>query len=315
VIRIGAVTIDTSHPRAFAQYLHAGARARYVAVWNDGIRAEDEVDAFVRSFHLERKCRAVEELVEMVDVGFIHGCNWQRHLEHALPFLKKGKPVFIDKPLVGSLRDCRRLEELAADGAVILGGSAVRYAAEISSFLAAPLAERGDTLSVFGTVGQDEFNYAIHIVEAIGRLMPGAALSNMCVGRSVSEQTGTTCETFFVRFDDGTSAVYNSFQGAWQPFDLEIMTSRTTHRFRIDTAQVYKELLDRVCDFIETGRGDLAPVAKMTESVKVMLAGRISREKRGTEIRLADIPEGDPGFDGYVFERRYAAGLEKIYSG
>ena len=62
MVRIGVVNIDTSHPKAFTGILHAGDRARYVAVYNDGVRGEDEVNGFIASAGIEKRCDTVEEL-------------------------------------------------------------------------------------------------------------------------------------------------------------------------------------------------------------------------------------------------------------
>ena len=120
MIRIGVVNIDVSHPKAFSEYLKKGNRARYVAVYNDGFRGDDEVEGFIKNYKLDKHCKTVEELAEMVDIGFIQGCNWNKHLNYVQPFIDRKKPVFIDKPIVGSLADCKKLEELASKGAVIL---------------------------------------------------------------------------------------------------------------------------------------------------------------------------------------------------
>ena len=47
MIKIGLVNIDVSHPKMFSRYLAKGNRMRYAAVYNDGFRGEDEVNAFV----------------------------------------------------------------------------------------------------------------------------------------------------------------------------------------------------------------------------------------------------------------------------
>jgi len=310
MIRIGAVNIDISHPLAFAEYLKTTGRARYAAVFNDGFRGDDEVDAFIRKYNLEKRCRTLEELADCVDVVFVHGCNWDKHLAYAKPFIARKKPVFIDKPIVGNIRDCKAIETLAA-GAVILGSSSVRYAQEIVNFAGQPESERGKILNVFATAGVDEFNYAVHVVEGIEGIVGTGALSCAFMGHSSID--GKTCETFFVKYANGVTAVYNTFQGAWQPFEFVIMTTKATCQFRVDTAKIYAALLDRICDYMETKKNTLAPVPALTESVKIMLAGRISREQKGRECRLADIPDNDPGYDGHIFERAYAAAAKKIY--
>jgi hypothetical protein len=76
MIRIGAVNIDTSHPLGFGEEFEKDTRAKYVGVYNDSFRNDDEVNGFVKRFGLERRCATMDELVEMSDIGMIHGCNW-----------------------------------------------------------------------------------------------------------------------------------------------------------------------------------------------------------------------------------------------
>jgi predicted dehydrogenase len=311
MISIGVVNIDTSHPLGFTGYLETGQRARYDAVYNDGFRGDDEVEAFITNHGLKKRYSSIDEMADNVDVGFIQSVNWDDHLRQAMPFINRGKPVFLDKPIVGNIRDCRKVEELAKAGAVILGSSSARYCQEIAAFNALPEEEKGKVVSVFATVGVDEFNYGCHVAEVIGGLLGPGAASNTFVGRA--EMEGKTCGTFFVRFDSGITATYHSFLGTWQPFEVVVMTTKTAYQFRIDTTKVYGALLDRICDFLESGKRTLAPVEELTESVKIMLAGRISRESGSTEVRLSDIPENDPGFDGQAFAQGYAAASPKMY--
>ena len=134
MIRIGVVNIDVSQPLAFSQILNQEDRARYVAVYNDGFRSDEEVDAFIRKRGLECRCKTVEELAEKCDIGFIQGCNWDKHLDYVEPFMKLGKPVFLDKPMVGSMKDIRKLEELMRKGLKVVGSSSLRYADELMAF-------------------------------------------------------------------------------------------------------------------------------------------------------------------------------------
>lgn len=167
MFRIGTVNIDTSHAPSFAEILQKGDVARYTCVYNDGFRTDEEVDAFITRFGLEKRYTSLEEMAGNVDIAFIQGCDWDRHLALAEPFVKAGVPVFIDKPIVGNLRDCHTLEAWAASGAVILGTSALRYTYEHDDFFSVPAADRGDIVHVTTSVGVDEFNYAIHAVESI----------------------------------------------------------------------------------------------------------------------------------------------------
>ena len=308
MIRLGAVNIDTSHPKAFSEILHAGNKARYVAVYNDGFRGDDEVEGFIKMAGLEKRCSTIDELAEMVDLGLIHGCNWDTHLSYIEPFLKLGKPVFIDKPIVGKMGDVKKLREYAKQNAVILGSSCMRYVPEVTKFLTIPIEERGEIVSIFSVCGVDEFNYAIHAVEAIGGLIDRGAVS--CEFLGGSDISGTRGETYIVRYNNGVIATYSLTYGIWQKSVMTILTSKQTYILEL---RGYDALLDRLVSSVESGVVKTAPLEDLIESIMIMLSGRISREQGGGPVRLADIPADDPGFDGFTFERSYAAAAKKLY--
>ena len=311
MVKIGLVNIDTSHPLAFSKILNAEGRARYAAIFNDGFRGDDEVIGFMKNAGIDSRADTVEELADITDIGFIQGCDWDRHLDLALPFINRGKPVFLDKPAVGSLADCDRLESLVENGAVILGSSSVRYCSEIAGYLARPVSERGEIAHVYGTSGVDEFNYGVHIVEGIGALLGTGAESCAFCGRGSAG--GMNAETFNIAYANGKSATYTLFHGTWHPFEITVMTTKETARISVDNALLYKCLLDRICNYMETGVNKLATARELTESIKIMLAGKVSRERGGTRVAISKLPEYAPAYDGREFERGYAAAASKIY--
>ena len=311
MIRVGVVNIDTSHPNAFAQKMIDDGRARYVAIFNDGFRGDDEVNGFMEKFGLEKHCATVEELAGMVDIGFIQGCNWDTHLNYVEPFIKLGKPVFIDKPIVGSMPDIKKLRELTAAGAVILGSSSARYAQEVVEFLAIPEEERGQIVSIFGSCGVDEFNYGVHIVEIIGGLMGTGAKDCRFAGKATVG--GKLCETYLATYENGVSATYSLFTGTWQPFTVTIQTTKKTYTFTVDTSRIYMAMLKRIMDYMQTGVSTLATMDELIETIKIMLAGKLSRDNGGKVVALADIPEDYEGYDGALFEKGYAAAANKMY--
>lgn len=311
MIRVGAVNIDTSHPMGFGEVMEKDTRAKYVGVYNDSFRGDEEVEGFIRRFGLEKRCQTLEELADMCDIGFIHGCDWDDHLRCAMPFIKRNKPVFIDKPLVGSLDDCRRVKELTEKGAKILGASSARYAFEIQKFMNTPVEERGEIVQVFGTAGVDEFNYGIHIAEAIGGILGDGALWVRYLGRgTVGEKYS---ESYYVQFTNGKSAIFNTFTGTWQPFVITVMTTKTTYHFRMDSNQLYAALVEQICNYMEGKPNLLVGPDQLIESVKIMLAGSASRANSG-EIRfLRELSDADPSFNGKAFWESYGAAASRMY--
>lgn len=312
MIRVGAVNIDTSHPLGFAEVMQKDQRAKYVAVYNDSFRNDAEVDGFIKRFGLEKRCDSLQELADMCDIGFIHGCNWDDHLRCAMPFIEKGKPVFIDKPVCGNLADCNKVLQLAKQGAVILGASSARYAYEIQEFLKLPEEERGEIVNVFGTCGVDEFNYGIHIAEAIAGIMGSGVESVRYVGKSSCKNTYS--ESYFMQFANGKGALFNTFTGAWQPFVITIMTTKTTYSFKIDSNRLYAALVEQICNKMEGKPSLLVSVDELVESVKVMLAATASRAQNGSTVQLSELTEQMPSYDGAAFAAGYGAAAGPMYA-
>ena len=111
MVKIGGVSIDVSHPKAFSEgMLKECMNMKYEYVCDDGgFRGEEEIDWLVKKFDLAGKVKKTKDMVDKVDIGFIQSCNWEKHIDQAMPFIEKGKPVFIDKPMVGSVKDANRV--------------------------------------------------------------------------------------------------------------------------------------------------------------------------------------------------------------
>ena len=301
MIRIGIVDPDTSHPGCFIPILHKSGRAQVTAVQNDyNVKDEEKTKEFIQNHKIPHLCQTVEVMLDKVDVGFIQGANWDTHLPKAEIFLKAGKPVFIDKPLAGNIRDCLKIEEWSRKGATILGASSLRYCYEVQDFLAQDIEERGQVRSVHGIVGTDEFNYGVHIVEMLqGIIGPGAKAV-----RYLGANSGGGA-LFQIFYENDILITYQVGGEAWYPFVLTITTSKKVVPIHPDTGKIYEALLGKVLDSLD-GKDGTAPVPELTETIKVYLAGRISRRQNGKTIKLADIPLDDPGYDGRAFVKFYA---------
>ena len=311
MIKIGVVNIDISHPLMFSAVLNQGNRARYAAVFNAGFRGDDEVKSFVRKQGLDKICHSVEELADYVDVGFVQNCNWDKHLKYAMAFIERGKPVFIDKPMVGNVADCRKLIELEKRGAIILGSSSVRYCNEVRQYLSLPEEKKGKVLHIDITVGVDEFNYAVHAVEAMCALAETRPVSVRYVGTAHRE--GQSCETFFVEFEGGVTACYHCVAGNYVSFNVIVLTTVDSHCFTIDNDALYKALLDQICNRLEGKPHCLAGIEELTDSIKVLLAGKCSRESAGAMVGIDSPALETVRFDGDAFEKEYAANSRPMY--
>ncbi len=309
MIRIGTVNIDTSHAPSFAEILLKEDRARYTAIYNDGFRTEGEVSDFIQKFGLVKRYTSLEEMAGDIDVAFIQSCDWDRHIELSKPFVEAGVPVFIDKPIVGNMRDLKIVEDWAKEGKVILGTSAMRYTYEHDDFFAN--SETDDIINITATVGVDEFNYAIHAVEEIMGFMKGhRPVSTRFVGSNTVGDVET--DSYRVMFDNGVAAYYHICKKGWQPSTAIVMTKKTTFVYKIDSNKVYEAMLKQVCNYFEGKENSLATVDEMLDSVKIMLAGKKSKLTGEGEIALASLGYDETtAFDGKEFYDFYAAANAK----
>lgn len=191
MLRIGIVGSDNSHALAYASLLNvenvARGKARAVAIWGQEAERTREVAA---KGEIETIVDTPEAMIGMVDALFVEDRHGELHAEHALPFLKQGLPVFVDKPLAISLGDCGRIIAAAnASGSFLTSFSSlriaestdaiVRQAADIGELRMAQFAGPCDFESIYG----GPYFYATHVVEIALRLI-GEDVESICAVRS-----------------------------------------------------------------------------------------------------------------------------------
>jgi hypothetical protein len=187
-LRAGMIGLDTSHVPAFARTLNSEkatgdlAGVKVVAGYPGGTEipaSRDRVEKFtdqLRGMNIEI-VQTIPELLEKVDVVMLESVDGRIHLQEAIPVIKAGKPLWIDKPVAGSLADAIMIYELAKRHNVpVFSSSSARYNAGLQAVL--------EDEAVGGVVGAatwgscspspgtpDMFFYGIHGIEPLFVLM------------------------------------------------------------------------------------------------------------------------------------------------
>lgn len=117
-LKAGIIGLDTSHVVAFTKLLNTAdpkselASVRIVAAYPGGSvdipSSRDRVAGFTAELRDKFGVAivgSIPELLEKVDVVLLESVDGRPHLEQARPVFKARKPVFIDKPVAGSLAD------------------------------------------------------------------------------------------------------------------------------------------------------------------------------------------------------------------
>lgn len=117
MLNIGIIGLDTSHVIAFTKSINAEnpkpefANCRIVAAYPKGSpdieSSTSRVEGYVKTLSEMgvEIVPSIEEMLTKVDAVLLETNDGRPHLEQLLPCLRAGKPVFIDKPIAGSLSD------------------------------------------------------------------------------------------------------------------------------------------------------------------------------------------------------------------
>lgn len=303
MIRIGIVDLDTSHSSYYTACINRLDDLRVTAVWDGGaVRPAGYMQDFAREHGIAQICTTLAEMAPLVDAAMLLGQNWDLHLERARPFLEAGKPVYVDKPIVGRWRDAVALLDLAArTGTPIMGGSSLRYARELVE-LREQLPQLGPIISAFASGPGDFLNYGTHIVDMVGGFFgPGA--------EAVSYIGGGSSHLMLLERHGGPPVILQ-FSGGLNHHDNACYLSITTERgIRAIQPQagwgISEILVGKFAQFVRTGI-PATPFADSLETVKVILAAAEARHT-GRRIPLDAIPI-DASFDGAAFTADYARG-------
>jgi len=189
-LRAGIIGLDTSHVIAFTQLLNAPspkpelAGIRVVAAYPGGSpdipSSRDRVAGYTRELRDKFGVTivgSIDELLASVDVVLLESVDGRPHLEQARPVFRARKPVFIDKPVAGSLADAIAIFELARETKTpCFSSSSLRFGPGIDALR--HNAKVGDVIGfdVHGPCALEEhhpdlFWYGIHGVEELFTIM------------------------------------------------------------------------------------------------------------------------------------------------
>ncbi|MBM3953381.1 MAG: gfo/Idh/MocA family oxidoreductase [Planctomycetes bacterium] len=139
-MRVGIIGLDTSHATAFTKLLNTPDDPQHVpggrvvvacprgsADIGSSVKRIPEYTATVRGLGVEI-IDDVAAVVERCDAVLLETNDGRPHLEQALPVIRAGKRLFIDKPVAGSLADAVAIYRAAGRAGVpVFSASALRF--------------------------------------------------------------------------------------------------------------------------------------------------------------------------------------------
>jgi len=242
----------------------------------------------------------IENLAGEVDCAILHGCDWDKRIEKARPFIEAGKAVLADKPIAGRPRDLEQWLAWDDVGVRISGGSSLRFCREAAEWLAQPVTDRGKPHTVLAGCGVDEFNYGIHGYALLCAFMgPGI--------QSVQHVDGRGQRRIQIHWDDGRLGILAVGTAAqWLPFHASVVTEKTVFQCQPDSGQLYRALLEAVLPYLSGARETPPmPLRALMEPEWCALAARKSWMENNRRVTLEELAGDADGYDGAAFAESY----------
>jgi hypothetical protein len=298
-LRAGMIGLDTSHVVAFTGLLNDPAKAKGIlgtvkvtAAFPGGSKdipsSIDRVAGYTATLkdkHGVKICDSIEAMLADVDVVFLESVDGRPHLEQIRPVIAAKKPVFVDKPVAGSLADAVLIYELAAKAGVpIFSSSSLRYSQSNIAVKNNPAG--GDIL---GAVAYspcslephhpDLFWYGVHGVESLFTIM------------------GTGCKTV-VRihtpdFDvvtgtwaDGRIGTFRGIRKGKADYGSTVFGSKSI--FQGSGYSGYQPLVEKICQFFQ----DHKPPVSAKETIEMfafMEAADESKRRGGSPVTIEEV--------------------------
>ncbi|MFA9478871.1 Gfo/Idh/MocA family oxidoreductase [Phycisphaerales bacterium AB-hyl4] len=255
---------------------------------------------FANEHEIETVVDRPEAMIGQVDAVILHGCNWDRHVASARPFVEAGVPVLVDKPVAGNERDLRQFERWVENGACITGGSSLRFCDEVRQWRAQPLDVRGEANTVICGCGVDEFNYGIHAYALLHAVLGGGATRV----RHISQGPQRRIQ---VEYPDGRCGILVIGQAkTWLPFYATITTDRSIQQIVVDNSRIYRSLLEATLPYL-VGQTKTPPLPsnEWLDPERWALAARESWLNDNRWVDINALSSDAAGYDGSAFAQQY----------
>jgi hypothetical protein len=297
-LRAGIIGLDTSHVAAFTKLLNAKkakpelAGIRVVAAFPGGSKdipaSRDRVEGFtktLRETYGVEIVSSIDELLKKVDVVFLESVDGRPHLEQLKPVFKAHKPVFIDKPVAGTLADAVAIFELAKETKTpCFSSSSLRFSPGILAMRNNPKVGKVLGCSTWGPCElephhPDLFWYGVHGVEILYTIMgTGCESVTRVHEKGVDFVTGT--------WKGGRVGTFRGIRTGAKPYGGMVFGDRGVAPS--GSYAGYEPMVVEIVKFFRTGVAPVSPEETL-ELFAFMEAADESKRLGGVPVTLASV--------------------------
>ena len=208
---------------------------------------------------IENPCTDVSDMLGEVDTLIVARDDWETHAQLAMPFLRYGIPVFVDKPLTLDSDELLEFTPYLENG-LLMSCSGLRYAVEIDS-LRVPEPLTGSIKLLSGTVVKGLERYGIHLIEAV------ASIGGVFARPVAITRLDAPHESFLLRFDSDIPFRLDCLGEVGKTFHLSVFGEKSHFHFDLhDNFTAFHRTLTHFFAMVRTGTPSIDP----TETVAIM---------------------------------------------
>ncbi|TKT86559.1 Gfo/Idh/MocA family protein [Dyadobacter frigoris] len=289
--RVGIIGLDTSHSEVFTKIINANHPEmkgyKVVAAYPHGtkdiasaLKIKDEITRAVQNQGVEI-VSSIDELLTKVDVILLESNDGRSHLEQALPVLKAGKRMFIDKPVAANLQGAIAIFNAAKQyNTPIFSSSALRFDASVQKIVSGSIGKITGA-DVYAPAKLDKNHsdlawYAIHGVEMLFTVMgPGCRR----VSRTYQEGTDLVVGVW----DDGRIGTLRGIRAGAANIAGTAFGEKGIALLGPFTS--YEPLVGEIISFFDSGKSPVSP-AQTLEIFRFIQAADRSKNKGGKAVSL-----------------------------
>lgn len=223
-----------------------------------------------------------EQVIGQVDAVIIATDIGSEHVARARPFIEAGLPVFVDKPLVDNEADLQAFVAWDRAGRPFMSSSCMRYVKEFHPYRLSTH-ELGELRFVSITTAKSWEAYGIHALEAVYPILGPGFLT----ARNTGTKERNVVHLTHRRGVDVTVVASADMYGAFGCLQL-CGTAGRAQAALADTFYAFRTQLAAFIDYLRTGARPF-PFAETVELMKLVVAGRVSREQGGRLVNLDEI--------------------------
>lgn len=273
---------DTQAARFQGTFVRSQRRldgARVVRVWD---ALPEAARRLAGACGIETVCSSPEEASEGVDAVLLIDDGSGEQWKHAAHPLKKGVPVFCDKPLAMTAKQAQEVAKLArSTGTRFMSGSALRFVPDIVK-LREELPRLGPVYLATAACGNELVYYGVHALSMIYAVLGHGAVSCLNAG-----QPGLNVVR--VRFADHRDVVLLVGEKEWMSagYQISLYGQKGWRTLQPNLADLYSYLLEAFLRYVQTGT-EPYPIEEEVELIAALEAGKRSL-KEGREVTVKEV--------------------------